>query len=181
MPIAEKQAEDETVENGVGAHGIRGHVSFRQNIDNVLEKESRAELASLVRGYLPETSEPFSRHRWRREFGPRPPKLISGQWGLVDETELNFRESLQEWKQGTKFSSSTSDLITHPAYLRIIGLGSPVLPYLLAELRAHPDHWFWALEAISGTDPAGPNDNFDVRVEKWLMWGSKLGLIGARV
>jgi hypothetical protein len=180
MPIAERQAQDETVENGVGAHGIGGHVSFRSNIDNLLEKKSREELATVVRRYLPDALEPFPRHRWHRE-GPREPKLISAHWGLVDETELKFRQSLQEWKEGTKFSSSTTDLITDPAYLRIIGLGPPVLPYLLAELRENPDHWFWALEAISGTDPAGANDEFDIRVEKWLTWGLKLGYIGARV
>ena len=40
-----------------------------------------------------------------------------------------------------------------PSYQRIIGLGSAVVPLLLRELERQPDHWFWALKAITGADP----------------------------
>jgi hypothetical protein len=41
----------------------------------------------------------------------------------------------------------------HPAYQQIIGLGPAGVPLLLRELEREPDHWFWALRAITGEDP----------------------------
>ena len=54
-------------------------------------------------------------------------------------------------------ASSTTQMVAHPAYLQIIGLGRAVLPYLLDELARQPDHWFYALSAITGEDPVPPN------------------------
>jgi hypothetical protein len=42
-----------------------------------------------------------------------------------------------------------ADMVTHPAYQQIIGLGKEALPLLFGELRRAPDHWFWALRAIT--------------------------------
>lgn len=45
------------------------------------------------------------------------------------------------------------EMAMHPAYQRIIGLGPEVAPLLLRELERQPDHWFWALKALTGADP----------------------------
>jgi len=65
----------------------------------------------------------------------------------------------------------------HPAYQQIIALGPPVIPLILRELRERPDHWFWALNAITGEDPVGPEDDFDQAVEAWLRWGRERGYL----
>ena len=69
----------------------------------------------------------------------------AGQQGGSD-LEHRFRELVHQWKQGTEFTSSTTQMVTHPAYQQVIGMGRPVLPLLVAELRRKPDHWFWALK-----------------------------------
>jgi hypothetical protein len=64
-----------------------------------------------------------------------------------------------------------------PSYQRIIGLGPAVLPFLLRELEREPDHWFWALKAITGADPVPPSSRGKVRemARFWIEWGRQQG------
>jgi hypothetical protein len=39
------------------------------------------------------------------------------------DSQQRFRELVAQWKQGTGFLSSIHDMVTHPAYLQIIGMG----------------------------------------------------------
>jgi hypothetical protein len=61
-------------------------------------------------------------------------------------------------------------MIAHPSYLRVIGLGKPVIPLLIKELQGSPDHWFSALEAITGENPVALNASFDQAVAAWVEW-----------
>ena len=69
----------------------------------------------------------------------------------------------------------------HPAYQQIIGMGEPVLPFLLHELQQESSYWFWALRAIAGEDAAQPNDDYDAAAASWLEWGRRRGYVGAGV
>ena len=64
-------------------------------------------------------------------------------------------------------------------YQEIIGMGLPVVPLILEELRAEPHHWYWALEAIAGENPIPSDVDGDMRRirEAWLEWGRLQGLI----
>jgi hypothetical protein len=62
-------------------------------------------------------------------------------------------------------------MASHPAYRKIIEMGRPAIPLILRELKQRPDHWFLALNAITGEDPVRPGDGFDEAVEAWLHWG----------
>jgi hypothetical protein len=81
------------------------------------------------------------------------------------------------WREERGFSSSLTDLVLSPSYQRVIALGRPVVPYLLAELAARPDHWFWALSAITGVNPVPDQGagNLQAMTEAWLRWGDKEG------
>ena len=81
------------------------------------------------------------------------------------------------WREERGFSSSMTDVLTSPSYLRVIALGRPVVPYLLAELAATPDHWFSALSAITGVNPVPDQaaGNLQAMTEAWLHWGDKEG------
>jgi hypothetical protein len=63
----------------------------------------------------------------------------------------------------------------HPAYQQIIGMGPVALPFLLRALRRRPEHWFWALKAITGADPVQPEHRGQVRMmaADWLEWATK--------
>ena len=79
------------------------------------------------------------------------------------------------WKAERGPSSSIDDLVLHPAYQQIIGLGPAAVPLLLEELRREPDHWFWALAAITGEDPVPPGSRGRLveMAEAWLNWGAR--------
>jgi hypothetical protein len=81
-----------------------------------------------------------------------------------------FQDLVRQWKEATLFLSSITDMAMHPAYQQIIGMGQEALPLLLEELRREPDHWFWALQAITGVNPVPTQDQGDITrmTQAWL-------------
>jgi hypothetical protein len=67
--------------------------------------------------------------------------------------ETHFRALVKQWKKDTETDFSILRMIRHPAYQEIIGMGEPVVPLLLTELKREPDFWFAALQKITGADP----------------------------
>jgi hypothetical protein len=88
-----------------------------------------------------------------------------------------FKALSDQWRRDTLHTSSLTKMITHPSYLRIIGMGQSVLPLLFRELEVRPDHWLVALNAITGVDPAPAGSNFDEAVNAWLDWGRRQGYL----
>lgn len=89
-----------------------------------------------------------------------------------------FRELAERWKEETKMLSSVEDIVVHPCYQRIIGLGRDVLPCLIRELETRPGHWFWALRAITGADPVPAEHRGRVpeMAKAWIAWARRQGL-----
>jgi hypothetical protein len=103
---------------------------------------------------------------------------------VVDSTEhsalvARFAALAAEWKAATEFLSSSSAMVTHPAYRAIIALGPPVVPLLLRDLERESVHWFEALRAITGEDPVPRERWGDIpaMASAWLAWGRERGLI----
>jgi hypothetical protein len=94
-----------------------------------------------------------------------------------DDVEQTFHDLVERWREETAPLSSVMQIVMHPAYQRIIGLGRPAVSLILRELQERPDHWFWALHAITGEDPAQSKNNFDDAVEAWLTWGRERGYL----
>jgi hypothetical protein len=84
-----------------------------------------------------------------------------------------FQRLADEWRRETMSSSSMTDIVLHPAYQRIIGLGRQVMPLILEELQREPYHWFWALSAITGEDPAADETSLEGATAKWLEWAGR--------
>ena len=93
--------------------------------------------------------------------------------------EAEFDRLVKQWRKETAVYSSLTRKVMHPAYQRIIGMGPAVLPLVLQELERKPAHWFWALHAISGEDPASPDADFETAASAWLQWGRDKGLLHA--
>ena len=104
-----------------------------------------------------------------------PPKLASE----TESLQQTFDALAKRWREETKVLSSITMKSMHPAYQRIIGMGPQVLPLILRELDREPDHWFWALTAITGEDPVPPEDAGDIEkmTEAWLRLGRRRGLL----
>ena len=91
--------------------------------------------------------------------------------------EERFLVLVEQWQQETGMLSLVQKMVIHPAYQRIIGMGQPVVPLILRELEREPDHWFWALEVITGANPVtgDARGRLDQMAAAWLKWGRENG------
>jgi hypothetical protein len=67
--------------------------------------------------------------------------------------ETEFKSLAEQLRLDTGMLSLVTQKSMRPAYQRIIGMGQPVVPLILRDLEQKPDHWFWALRAITGDNP----------------------------
>jgi hypothetical protein len=90
-----------------------------------------------------------------------------------------FRRLASEWKDQSRYLSNNAQIAMLRPYQRIIGMGMPVVPLILEELRTEPDQWFWALEAITEENPVPPESAGIVRqmAQAWVEWGRQKGLL----
>jgi hypothetical protein len=104
----------------------------------------------------------------------RAPSLETG-----DLTE-SFPALAERWRRETGMLSSATKKVKHPAYLKIIELGSPAIPLILREMQSTPGHWFEALKTITGESPIPANERADMKraTEAWLKWGKERGYLG---
>jgi len=93
----------------------------------------------------------------------------------MEDLRDKFQRLAKKWKQETSHLSSTSRVSMHMSYQSIIGMGMPVVPIILEELKREPDHWFWALMAITEENPVLEEDRgyLDKMAEAWIEWGKK--------
>jgi hypothetical protein len=93
------------------------------------------------------------------------------------ELEARFSRLYSQWKAETDGVSSIQKVVLNPHYLKIIGMGRPVIPLILNSLAQKPDHWFVALSALTDDNPTAPGDNLIEAVSKWLNWGISKGYL----
>ena len=81
------------------------------------------------------------------------------------------------WELERPQGVDVSEMISHLAYQRIIGLGPTVIPFILSKLERQPSHWFWALHVLTGADPVKPEHQGRLRdmANDWIEWGKARG------
>ncbi len=113
--------------------------------------------------------------------GVAPPEIaMTAQIEPVDVLNIQFDALADRWTvETTTESSDFMNVIMHWAYQRIIGLGPRAVPLILARLARTPDHWSWALRAITGENPVPPAAAGDMNAiaQAWLGWGRGRGLV----
>lgn len=94
-------------------------------------------------------------------------------------TRRTFETLRDKWKEENRFTPSVRDMCTSESYQRIIGMGEDVIPLILEELKEDPDHWFWALEAITGENPVEESHqgSLENMAHDWVAWGEEQGYI----
>ncbi len=87
--------------------------------------------------------------------------------------QAKFDALVKQWRQETATLSSTTKIVTHPAYQRIMAMGEKAVPFILRELQKEPDHWFYALRNITEASPVSPEDVGDIQkmAAAWIKWG----------
>src|ERR1041384_675131 len=87
--------------------------------------------------------------------------------------DRQFSLLVDTWKRERGPYSSSARLAQHPAYQQIIAFGQKVIPLLLRELEHEPDHWFRALNTLTGADPVPVESrgNVAAMTAAWLQWG----------
>jgi len=90
-----------------------------------------------------------------------------------------FHSLKNQWELETALKSSISEIVMHPAYQQIIGMGPTAIPLILSEMKIKRGHWFWALKSITGDDPVAPSDKGNIKkmTQVWLRWGREQGYI----
>ncbi|NET54696.1 MAG: hypothetical protein F6K47_00340 [Symploca sp. SIO2E6] len=91
--------------------------------------------------------------------------------------EVTFNHLVQQWKAETRFLSDPHQMVLHPAYQQIIGMGEAAVPLLLRELEKKSGRWFWAIKSITREDPVPPEarGRTQVMIQAWLDWGRAKG------
>ena len=162
--------------SGAGSSPARSRSCSRLFSGDEVEREDWAEEATLGRAHD---------EAWPRIFiFARPGRQAVPTWRAPDEyqpfipKESMFARWVEQWREERGAASSLSDMFACPSYLKIIGIGERALPLIFARLRSErddPDHWFAALEAITGENPIPENDCGDTlkMAEAWLSWAEK--------
>ena len=98
---------------------------------------------------------------------------------IAEPLQELFQKYKDDWTSKTRHLSNMAQIAFVFSYQRIIGLGPKVVPLILVELQKEADHWFWALEAITGENPVPKEDAGDVEASAraWIAWGKKNGYL----
>ena len=88
-----------------------------------------------------------------------------------------FERLADEWERDRPRGADVAQMTQHPAYQRIIAMGEPAVPWLLQRLAEKPNHWFVALNAITGAKPVPPESRGRIKemAQAWLDWGRQNG------
>ncbi len=91
---------------------------------------------------------------------------------MKELSNRDFDDYKSTWEEETIFSSSISEITNNTAYRTIIGLGQKVLPFIIDDLKKNDNHWFYALEALTGQNPIKENHKGIIPLmrDDWLKW-----------
>jgi hypothetical protein len=175
------QVDWEDDPSGVGgwptAEAQQNQFRLERSAENRLEPDEPPRMLEAFRRTEPkETAKSRERAPHYPSIGQSYAYLASA--GEARELEDTFLQLSRQWREERPPSSFVEDLVLHPAYQRIIGLGQEIVPLILRELQQQPDHWFWALHCITGEDPVDTADagNLNRMADAWVEWGRKRNL-----
>lgn len=89
--------------------------------------------------------------------------------------KIQFEKLKKDWENLTAFYSSISEIVDNNPYRSIIGMGRDVLPFIIEDLSKTQNHWFYALNKITGKNPIPENHagNIELMTKDWLNWANE--------
>jgi len=118
--------------------------------------------------------------RWRKKaLAALAAGLAEAESAADAALEDEFQRLAALWAEETQNLSSVQEIALHPAYQQIIGMGDQAIPWILRELQQRPNHWFWALRAITRENPVSEQEQGRVpaMINAWLKWGKDRGYL----
>ena len=102
---------------------------------------------------------------------------LDDDYAALSLDQETFERLADEWERDRPRGVDIAQMTRHPAYQRIIAMGTPAVPWLLQRLATKPNHWFVALSAITGARPVPPESRGRVKemTQAWLDWGLQQG------
>ena len=90
----------------------------------------------------------------------------------TEALKQRFNRLRDAWREESFFSSKHGAMLSSSAYLSIIAMGKDALPFIFNEMRQQPEHWFIALNAITGINPVKKENRGDINAmtQDWLNW-----------
>jgi hypothetical protein len=103
----------------------------------------------------------------------RAPRTQAPPPPASETIEQRFRRLEATCTAETRFLSSYTEIVAHPAFREIIRMGEAVVPLMLRDLKEQPRLWVWALPQITGENPVPPEDSGNIArmSEAWLRSG----------
>ena len=98
----------------------------------------------------------------------------------TDDVEDVFYKLAEEWRSATMLTSSLTEIVFCILHTnKSLDWAPPPIPLLLRELQRKPEHWFWALNAITRENPIADEDagRLDKMTGAWLSWGRQHGYL----
>jgi hypothetical protein len=95
----------------------------------------------------------------------------AGKKPRATELEAEFTKLVRRWKEETFHLSSLTKVYAHPAYQRIMAMGTAGIPLILRELQNGQGRWFYALKFMVGKDISEGINDFEDAKAAWLEWG----------
>lgn len=91
------------------------------------------------------------------------------------QTYRQFVYLKNQWKKEVLFFSSASKIVSNSAYKEIINFGPMAIPWIIRELKKNNDHWFYALEKITGVNPIKEINRGRIEEMRndWVEWATK--------
>ncbi|MGA3136386.1 MAG: hypothetical protein ABSC88_10380 [Terracidiphilus sp.] len=121
---------------------------------------------------------------WDHEWFPEDTATEANIIPLVTAQllETQFTRLVATWREETENVSSLTQVVSNPAYQRVIDLGKHgenVVPLILKDFAKNHGYWGNALRSITGENPVLDKhigNPTKVR-EDWLRWGKQRGYI----
>jgi len=111
--------------------------------------------------------------------GKEQPASIATDVHAEPTVEQIFKKLVEQWRKETSVLSSVQAKIFNANYQRVMTLGRQVLPLIFRELRDRGGQWYWALECITGDNPAASAQNISEAKQAWLRYAVERGYLGA--
>jgi cold shock CspA family protein len=102
-----------------------------------------------------------------------------GRAGADKTARDRFDKLAKRWLAESRHMSDVTAMVMLPSYQEIVGIGPDAVPLMLERLKRAPEHWFWALRAITGANPVPDADRGRVSAmaQEWVNWGHEHGVI----